>query len=128
MGCGTGPDRFGYGGCAKGLMLKNKEQFSETKGHEGICMIVLLINKHLLVSEGTHVLMHQLSVTPPASLLNRNRSVISLSELKSSLCQLNSLYLSTELKQLIFRWLTSVQEYNVEEELGLLWCSQLDLG
>lgn len=30
MDCGTGPDRLGYGGCAKGLILKDNEWFSET--------------------------------------------------------------------------------------------------
>lgn len=29
MDCGTGPDRLGYGGCAKGLILKDNECFTE---------------------------------------------------------------------------------------------------
>lgn len=30
MDCGTGPDRLGYGGCAKGLILEENEWFCET--------------------------------------------------------------------------------------------------
>lgn len=41
MDCGTGPDRLGYGGCAKGLILKkigecveSKDTFGERKGEK----------------------------------------------------------------------------------------------
>lgn len=30
MDCGTGPDRLGYGGCAKGLILEENDWIGET--------------------------------------------------------------------------------------------------
>lgn len=48
MDCGTGPDRLGYGGCAKGLILEENEWFSETfidrLWHRVLTIFVFLIN------------------------------------------------------------------------------------
>lgn len=77
MDCGIGPDRLGYGGCAKGLILKDNECFTEGQYRMIVadgsycisdkCFFFFQIVKNLLVKE--YVLLHQLGVSPPASLL-----------------------------------------------------------
>lgn len=81
MGCGTGPERLGYGGCTKGLILKDNERHHESETYKQCRDIIRAVivfcvwhkwvycSSFLLVSKCKHVLLHQLGVSPPASLL-----------------------------------------------------------